>query len=186
MTTDQLAVQDSAATGPTARALVVYESMFGNSRLVAEAVALGIGARMPVSVVEVSEAPTTFRPDIALVVAGGPTHVMGMSRPSTREDAERKFPVEARGSTEGLREWLASLHGEGGPTVAVFDTRIHTPVYLGSAARGASRRLRHLGFDVTAVTSFFVGGTTGPLDQGELTRARAWGAGLAESVARAA
>lgn len=174
----------------TGRAVVVYESMFGNSRLIAEAVALGIGTRVPVSVIHVADAPSTFGPDLALLVAGGPTHAMGMSRPSTRDDAHRRFPAEALRATDGLREWLDTLHRDtqhrdASPAVAVFDTRVHTPVYLGSAARGVARRLRHVGFDVTTVTSFFVGGTTGPLDPGELTRARAWGVELADVAVRA-
>jgi hypothetical protein len=168
----------------TARAIVVFESMFGNSRLVAETVALGIGATMPTSVIDAASAASSLAPEVELLVVGAPTHAMGLPRGATREDAVRKFPEQARPRVEGVREWLAGLEHVRRVRTAVFDTRVHTPVYLGSAAKGIARRLHRLGFEVDGVTSFFVTGMTGPLEEGELTRARAWGTSLAEGVTR--
>ena len=65
-----------------ARALVVYESMFGNSEKVARAVAQGVAEVMPVKLVEVTVAPTELE-GVDLIVAGGPTHAFSMSREST-------------------------------------------------------------------------------------------------------
>jgi hypothetical protein len=45
-----------------------------------------------------------------------------------------------------------------------------------------ARRLRRLGIDVIATESFLVKDTEGPLEAGELERARAWGAELARSL----
>lgn len=180
MTPGDPAAGGDAADG--ARALVVFESVFGNSRRVAEAVSRGLRTRLTVDLVPVDSAATTVPDGVGLLVVGGPTHVMGLSRASTREEAGRKFPQEAQPPTEGLREWLDDLQGVRGLPVAVFDTRIRTPVPLGSAARAASRRLRKLGFDVVAVDGFHVGGTTGPLEDGELARAESWGRSLSERV----
>ena len=58
------------------RAMVVVESMWGNTRAVAEAVASGLGEE--VSVVEVAQAPTQVPPEIDLLVVGGPTHAFSM------------------------------------------------------------------------------------------------------------
>jgi hypothetical protein len=168
----------------TARAVVIYESMFGNSRLVAETVALGVGITMPVSVIDAANASSALLPEIELLIVGAPTHAMGLPRGSTREDALRKFPEQAHTRTDGVREWLAGLECVRPVRTAVFDTRVHTPVYLGSAAKGIARRLHRLGFEVDAVTSFYVTGMTGPLEDGELIRAREWGTGLAEGVSR--
>ncbi len=55
-----------------ARALVVFESMFGNTEAIARAVADGLGGGAEVDVV------------------GGPTHAFGMSRPSTRRSAAQQ------------------------------------------------------------------------------------------------
>jgi flavodoxin len=52
--------------------LVVYESMWGNTKTVAEAVAEGIGR--DVAVVHVADAPVLVPSDVDLLVVGGPTH----------------------------------------------------------------------------------------------------------------
>ncbi|MDX5309965.1 MAG: flavodoxin domain-containing protein, partial [Rhodococcus sp. (in: high G+C Gram-positive bacteria)] len=57
------------------RALVVYESMFGNTRHVAEAVARGLGSA--VRTVPVTQAHEENLSDYDLVVVGGPTHAHG-------------------------------------------------------------------------------------------------------------
>jgi len=48
----------------------------------------------------------------------------------------------------------------------------------GSAARGIAKRLRHHGYEVEWTESFFVDDAEGPLADGELERAREWGATL--------
>ena len=72
------------------RALVVYESMYGNTRDVAKAVADGLATRMPVQLTEVGAAPTILGDDIGLLVVGAPTHAHGMSKPDSRESAEHR------------------------------------------------------------------------------------------------
>jgi hypothetical protein len=163
------------------RALVVVESMFGNSRSVARAVADGLSTRMHVDVVGVGEAPSLIPRDVGLVVVGGPTHAFSMTRPGTREAAVGQGAKAHVGADIGIREWLAGLdRGTTDPVVAAFDTRIRKAGVPGSAARAATRRLRRLGFRVAAPgKSFYVTGTSGPLLDGELGRARVWGAQLA-------
>jgi hypothetical protein len=56
------------------KALVVYESMFGNTEQIGRAVAAGLGESIDVQVTEVTDAPTEPDPQVALIVAGGPTH----------------------------------------------------------------------------------------------------------------
>ena len=57
------------------KALVVYESMFGNTEQIARAVAAGLEESVDVvQVAEVTDAPTEPDPEVALIVAGGPTH----------------------------------------------------------------------------------------------------------------
>jgi flavodoxin len=66
------------------RALVVYESMFGNTQAIANAIVQGLSGRMRVEALEVGVAPATIDDDVALLVVGGPTHAFGLSRPQTR------------------------------------------------------------------------------------------------------
>ena len=70
------------------KALVIYESMYGNTA----AVASPIADRIARSGVEaharpVTEAGPAQAAEADLLVVGGPTHEHGMSRPSTRKTA---------------------------------------------------------------------------------------------------
>jgi hypothetical protein len=68
--------------------LVVYESMYGNTHLVADAIAKGIReVESDVTVLPVDEADADALAGTGLLVIGGPTHAHGMTRPSTRNAA---------------------------------------------------------------------------------------------------
>jgi hypothetical protein len=104
-----------------------------------------------------------------------------MSRKMAVKGAEEDSDVEldpAARSERGVRDLLADLGGGG--AAAAFDTRIDkSPALTGSAARGIAKRLRRRGFTVVAdPESFFVDDAEGPLAEGELERAREWGASL--------
>ena len=81
------------------KAVVVYESMFGNTRQIAEAIAAGLAESADVAAVEVSEATAEAAEAADLLVAGGPTHAFSMSRPSTRSDAVNRGAPEGRDGT---------------------------------------------------------------------------------------
>ncbi len=172
------------------RALVVYESMFGNTREVALAIADGIRKTMDVDALEVARAPSVLDASIALVVVGGPTHAHGLTTSKTRADAARRagdHSVVSHG--EGIREWLSFVEPGPSTAAAAFDTRIKGPAILwGSAARAADGALRRLGVHVVArPESFLVAGPSGALFdrlvEGELDRARSWGERVASAVA---
>lgn len=161
------------------RMLVVVESLFGNSEAVAEAVAEGAqAAGAVVGVTPVADAPTEVAPDVALLVLGGPTHAFSMTRPSTRAEAHTKFG--ARDMPGGIREWIERAAPRTDLPVITFDTRVERKWVPGSAARSAAAALRGHGFGhASRGPTFFVEGIEGPLVDGELDRARAWGRELA-------
>ncbi|WP_377642272.1 flavodoxin family protein [Oryzobacter terrae] len=164
-----------------ARALVVYESHWGNTEQVAREVAAGVADVMPVDVAAVGAAPPDLH-GVDLLVAGGPTHAFSMTRESTRRDARGQGGTS--GTLErGLREWFSELP-RSSAAVATFDTRVSAVRHLpGSAARSAGREARRHGLRRAAPPeSFWVEGTEGPLLDGELARARAWGRAVAEAV----
>lgn len=169
------------------RIVIVYESMFGGTEKVAEAIAEGISVSVPAEAVNVDDAPKDLD-GVDLLVVGGPTHVHGMSRAATRKSAADQVGHATRSHT-GLREWLDALGPvPDGLPVAAFDTRADKPrVLTGAASLGAAKRLRRLGCRVVApAESFFVG--TEPVDAGprpgELARANAWGAALGAALRR--
>ena len=161
------------------RALIVYESLFGNTEAVARAVAAGLSDEYEVTVTEVAEMPSAAGVD--LLVVGAPTHAFGLSRPATRQDAVKQGAT--RPARTGLREYLDTADGITSRTVfAAFDTRVGKP-FSGSAARKAGRRLRKLGArPVCPPESFLVTGTSGPLVDGEQKRAESWAAHLATAL----
>ncbi|HCB06716.1 MAG TPA: flavodoxin [Nocardioides bacterium] len=176
---------------PRLRALVVYESMFGNTAKVADAVARGLRLEdVDAGAVEVGAAPTRLPTGIDLLVVGAPTHAFSLSRPSTREDAVRQgAPSEC--APLGLREWLESVRLDDAalPDLAAFDTRVTRVRWLPRSAAPTAAKLgrrRHLTI-VSKPIGFLVEGLQGPLVDGELERAVAWGRRIgATSVERSA
>lgn len=164
------------------RSLVVYESWFGNTQHVAERIALALQEEGEVQLLTVDDVVPPLE-DVDLLVVGAPTHVHGLSGKRSREAA-----LEQGGRGEigiGVRGFIAGLpNGAHGPRAAAFDTRANKPVLLvGSAAKGIARRLREHGYRLAAdPESFFVDGTPGPLEEGELERAGEWGKKLANGV----
>jgi hypothetical protein len=166
------------------KALVVYESLFGNTEVIAQAIAAGLRDTFEVTVADVATMPRASGVD--LLVVGGPTHAFGMSRPSTREQATQQGTVRAGAVDAGVREYLNCSPTLPGTAAAAFDTRINKPLVPGSAAHRAQRQLRRLGCRIAMPAErFHVTGTLGPLVPGEDNRAQQWGATLAASVAAA-
>lgn len=175
------------------RSLVVYESMYGNTHLVANAIGKGLEAAGPVEVVPVSEATAERIAQADLVVVGGPTHAHGMTRQSTRKAAadaldkpKNELTLDPDAGGEGLREWFDSLE-KVDCSAAAFDTRFDLPPLIsGRASKGINKRLRRHGLTVVAKPeSFFVERDSTALGEGEEGRARAWGEDLAKHVAAA-
>lgn len=168
------------------KALVVYESMFGNTATVAEAVAKGIGTAAQVELVEVGAAPASLPVDLDLLVVGAPTHAFSLSRPQTRGEAHSQG-ARLGDESQGLREWLGALEVRRVPAFATFDTRISKVRHLpGSAAKKAARLGRERGLGkVLDHRSFWVTDTPGPLEAGEPEHAQEWGSLLAGWVAAA-
>jgi flavodoxin len=164
------------------RSLVVYESWFGNTQHIAEMVALALQEEGEVKLLTVDDDVPPLD-DVDLLVVGAPTHAHGLSGKRSREAALDQGGFGETG--HGARGFIEELpNGARGPRVAAFDTRAHKPVLLvGSAARGIARRLREHGYQLAvAPESFFVEGTPGPLEKGELERAKEWGTKLANGV----
>jgi hypothetical protein len=165
------------------KAVVVYESIWGNTAAVARAIAQGIGPDVPV--LSTGEATGQAIAGADLLVAGGPVHGFALasetSRAGIRVNPEKDEPHTDL-SHPPLRTWLETLpEGKGLRRYAAFETRVRGPFGHGTKAIG--QRLERAGFSPLAEpASFVVKGAKGPLRDGELDRARAWGADLALSA----
>jgi hypothetical protein len=174
------------------RATIVYESMYGNTHLIADAIAEGVRSTgAEARVLPVGHADTEAVLGSDLLIVGGPTHGHAMSRASTREAAvrdaqkpEKELEVDPDAEGEGLREWFDELPPVVRPAAA-FDTRFDmSPLLTGRASKGISKRLRRHGCPMVAKPrSFFVQkGNTLVSQQRE--EAVEWGAQLANEVAQ--
>jgi len=169
------------------RALVVYESMYGNTAAVASAIAEGLDDRhAEVTLRNVDDLVADDAAWADVLVVGGPTHAHGMSRAATRMTAAKDRSNDYEGPTvgDGLRAWLAALASGEGRAAAAFDTRIDIPAFLsGAASKGIAGALDDHGFrSIVPRRSFLVTKDNVLLD-GELGRARSWGETIATSLA---
>jgi hypothetical protein len=168
------------------KALVVYESMYGNTAAIGEAIAAALREqRLEVEAKPISKVEPDQTTDVDLLVVGGPTHVHGMSRNSSRKTAaaDEKNTFAEPTLEPGLRTWLAQLPEGAGRLAAAFDTRIDKPLILtGSAAKGIGRGLKGRGFHLVSEPECFLVSTRNRLLDGELEHAATWGTKIAERV----
>ena len=171
-------------------ALVVYESLFGNTHAIADAVAAGLRTHGEVRVVPVGDAGVDVVAWADLVVAGGPTHVRGMSRSKSREDGlaraskpDSTLVLDPAASGGGLRDWLDALAKAAGTPAAAFDTRVSGPaLFTGRASSAIATGLRKRGFRLLADPESFLVDAHTELVAGEIERATAWGERIAALV----
>lgn len=171
------------------RALVVYESMYGNTHAVAVNIAAGLATRHEVTLVPVTRATRELVAAADLVVAGGPTHLHGMSTAASRRMAAEAAVKESGGlamdpdaESPGIRGWLSRI-GAGDGLAAAFDTRFGgVPMLTGRASRGVSRLLKGHGYRLLTAPESFLVSKHGTLLEGEAARARAWGTMVGEEA----
>jgi len=162
-------------------AIVVYESVWGNTAAVARAIAEGLGP--DVRSYPTDEVPGEALSSADLIVAGAPVFAFGLPTEGIRErilqdEADAVTPPDL--SHPSLRSWLDALPAGHGRSAA-FETRIWW------SPRGATgsieKRLSRLGYPPAAKAGkFVVRDKYGPLREGELERARAWGRELRMTV----
>jgi flavodoxin len=151
--------------GMTMNALVVYDSLYGNTEKIAHVVAAALETCGPTRIQPVSKV-SSIPSGTDLLVVGGPTHGHTIN--------------------EGIASFLDRVQRSGisGMAVTAFDTRVDWPVLLsGSAARGIGKQLRRKGGNlIVEPGSFLVDGREGPLKDGELERAASWAQQIIDAV----
>jgi len=174
------------------RVLVVYESMFGNTHVVADHISDGLRADHEVVTVSVAEAFDLVLDEFDLIVLGGPTHAHGVSTSASRKSARQmagkddQLDIEPDTRGPGLREWIKAIEGHRHLSAA-FDTRIDgSAAFTGRASKGIDRRLRRYGFRQLVEPESFLVDKDSHLLVGEADRATEWGEALAGWLTAAA
>jgi flavodoxin len=155
--------------------LVVFESFFGNTEVVARAVAEALEAGGEARPLRVSELEKHHLDGVQLLVVGSATRAF---RPSPATQAWLK--TLPPGKLDGVR-------------VAAFDTRVDVAQVgnrfltfmvrlFGYAAAPIEKALVRAGGEVAGpAAGFIVEDKEGPLREGETDRARAWARGLLQA-----
>ena len=163
------------------KAIVVYESHWGNTAAIARAIAEGLGPEA--RALSTAEATGEAVAGADLIVAGAP--LLGFSLPTESmlkglgSNAGRD-PTPPDLSHPSMRSSIDALSAGNG-RAAAFETRIWWSP--GSAAKSILGKLEAAGYRPAAKPQrFVVQGKYGPLRQDELEKARAWGAELARAT----
>jgi menaquinone-dependent protoporphyrinogen IX oxidase len=164
------------------RALVVYESMYGNTRMIADNIADGLRADYEVTVVPVGKATPELVAAADLVVAGAPTHLRGLSSPASRRRAAQAAAKDGSGlrlgpdaGGPGMQDWLQDIGHQDG-LAAAFDTRVDgLAVLTGRASRQVAKLLKRHGYRLVAAPQGFLVCSHSTLLDGEASWARRWG-----------
>ena len=149
---------------------IVFDTLHGNTKQIAEAIKEGLSGDNAVQMIKADLADADSLSDIDLLITGSPTH--------------------GGWYTEGIKKFINALPADGLQNIkaAAFDTS-STKVdknafvkfiinFFGPAAPRIAKALRKKGIEVVASETFRVLDTEGPLQDGEIERARVWAGGL--------
>lgn len=173
------------------KSLVLYESMFGCTRRVAEEIATALGSFGEADVVPVADVGSRAD-DADLVVIGAPTHAHSLPGPRSRAEAadwaadpERGLALEPGATGSGVREWVEQLAAPP-RRWAAFATRTDLPrILTGNGAAAIEHRMRRFGVPPLLRGECFLVSVENRLLTDELDRARAWGGALGRAVSGA-
>ena len=146
------------------KALIVYDSLYGNTEKIARAIGGAITGE--VKVLNVSEANPLELESVDLFIVGSPT--------------------QGGRQTKAIQEFLGKIPGNAlkNMSVASFDTRMKTKLVkiFGYASGRIADSLRDKGGTlIVPAEGFFVKSNEGPLVEGESERAASWAKGIVES-----
>ena len=170
-------------------ALVVYESLWGNTAAIAHAISEGIGEGTVVR--HTGEITPAEAATAELLVLGAPVHAFSLPSAATKKSvAERRLApgdLAPDLSQPPLKAWLEDLPAATA-VAAAFDTRVRGPLGHGGASK-IEKLLEQRGYRIADHSQGFyiineknVKAAGSMLRPGEIDRARKWGQLLASRV----
>jgi len=148
------------------KAVVVYDSVYGNTDKIARAMAEAITPSGEAKALRAGEANPAELESLDLLIVGSPTHA-GRPTPAVQDFLNKVTQQSLKGIN-----------------VAAFDTRAtakFAKIFGYAAGRIAGNLKKKGGVLIASPEGFFVTGREGPLKEGELERAAAWAKGILES-----
>lgn len=142
------------------KTIVIYDSVFGNTKQIAESIASHLGENTKIQ--SIDQLSVEDWQDSELLIIGS--------------------PINGWRPTEKIKKWLSSLSNQSlmGKKVASFDTRVKLFIH-GDAANQISKELQKAGAKtIVDPQAFFVAGSKGPLLPGEIDKAKLWAQSIKE------
>ena len=154
------------------KALILYDSVYGNTEKIALAIGNALGSQDDVHVVKVSDAKPDQFAGLDLLIVGAPTQRFRTT--AVMSDFLKTIPAnrikDVKVSAFDTRLSLDEINKT--PILAFFVRMFGVNAY---AARPIANRLKKKGGKVVgSPEGFFVAGMEGPLVEGELERAVNW------------
>jgi len=147
------------------RAIIVYDTIFGNTEKIARALAEGMKKQgVNVDCLKVDKVDISKLGEYDFLAIGGPTHAFGLS--------------------ESMKDFLQKLENVnlGGKRAFAFDTKMKFR-FAGSAAKRIEKKLKKLGMEIVkSHVSAIVKGREGPVEEGAEETFRQIGVEIAKSL----
>ena len=156
------------------KALIIYDSRFGNTEKIARAIGEAMTPLGEVKVVKAGEANASELSSIDFLIVGSPTHAGGATR--AIKEFLRKIPANA---LENVR--VASFDTRFSAKDKGLGTRIVLGIFRYAAGRIATILEYKGGYLTTEPEGFIVEDSEGPLKKGELERAAVWAKEITKS-----
>lgn len=132
------------------KAIVIYDTIYGNTEKVAKALASGMSEQgVQADSIGVGKVDINRLKEYDLLAIGGPTHAFGISKPM-----------------KGFLKKLKNVEEVKGKKAFAFDTRMKIRI-AGSAAKKIEKELKKLRMNIVrSSSSAIVLGSEGPLEEG--------------------
>lgn len=169
LTVTELSPQAASAVREL-KVLIVYDSVYGNTAQIAEALIEGVDVHQDSKVFMANETALTDLDGVDLLLVGSPTH--------------------GGTFTEPVKNFLSAIPDQAlnGVKAAAFDTGFSKETQgtfmkiligvIGFAAPKIAAQLEAKGASVLSAETFIVLDTEGPLQEGEIERSKNWARGL--------
>ncbi len=162
------------------KALVVYDSFFGNTEEIAHAVGAAIGSALAtqadVRTLRVGDVKPEHLADLLLLVVGSPTRAFSAS-PATKAWLKALAPNSLRGIKVAAFDTRADMNDVNSRTLTAF-----VKLFGYAAEPIANSLVKRGGTLVVPPEGFFIKDKEGPLKDGEIERSTAWGRQIAAKV----
>ncbi len=156
------------------KALVVYDSIYGNTEQIARAIGDALQSQADVQILRVGDVKPEHMVGLSLLVAGAPTHG-SMASPAMKAWLKALAPNSLRGVKVAAFDTRMAV-SDIKPAIAAFFVKL-----FGYAAQPIANSLTKRGGTlVIPAEGFFVKDTQGPLKDGEIERAAAWSRQIAQ------